>query len=111
MATSSAMPTFQLGDLSGWQPSGPAGAATLSEGVLKLAATPEDTVRVEQRITGLQPKTRYSFSVRLRSLKKVHGHRLVSTAGTQNAKTNSAAGDAWQEKRFTFYTRLMTAPR
>ena len=94
---------FSTGDLSGWQPSGPAGAATLNEGVLKLAATPEDTVRVEQRITGLQPKTRYSFSVRLRSEEGAWASFGVD-AGTQNAKTNSAAGDAWQEKRFTFYT-------
>ena len=94
---------FSLGDLSGWQSSGPAGAATLNEGVLKLAATQEDTVRVEQRITGLQPKTRYGFAVRLRSEEGAWASFGVDS-GTQNAKTNSAAGDAWQEKRFTFYT-------
>ena len=52
---------FSIGDLSGWQFSGPAGAATLSDGVLKLDATPENTVRVEQMISGLRPETRYSF--------------------------------------------------
>ncbi|MGI9454542.1 MAG: carbohydrate binding domain-containing protein, partial [Pirellulales bacterium] len=94
---------FSLGDLSGWQSSGPAGAATLSEGVLKLAATQEDTVRVEQRITGLRPETRYSFTVKLRSLEGAWASFGVDS-GTQYAKTNSAAGDDWQEKRFTFYT-------
>ena len=94
---------FSIGDLSGWQSSGPAGAATLNGGVLKLVATPEDTVRVEQRITGLKPQTRYSFSVRLRSEEGAWASFGVDS-GTQYAKTNSAAGDAWQEKRFTFYT-------
>ncbi|MEO2000296.1 MAG: carbohydrate binding domain-containing protein [Pirellulales bacterium] len=94
---------FSLGDLSGWQPSGPAGAATLNEGVLKLVATQEDTVRVEQMITGLQPETRYSFSVKLRSLEGAWASFGVDS-GTQYAKTNSAAGEDWQEKRFTFYT-------
>ena len=94
---------FSIGELSGWEPSGPAGAATLSGGVLKLVATPEDTVRIEQRITGLKPQTRYSFSVRLRSEEGAWASFGVDS-GTQYAKTNSAAGDAWQEKRFTFYT-------
>ena len=94
---------FSLGDLSGWQSSGPAGAATLNDGVLKLAATQEDTVRVEQLITGLKPQTRYSFAVRLRSEEGAWASFGVDS-GTQNAKTNSAIGDAWQEKRFTFYT-------
>ena len=58
---------FSTGDLSGWQSSGPAGAATLSDGVLKLVATQDNTIRVEQMITGLQPETRYSFSVKLLS--------------------------------------------
>ena len=94
---------FSTGDLSGWQSSGPAGAATLSDGVLKLAATQDNTIRVEQMITGLQPETRYSFSVKLRSLEGAWASFGVD-AGTQYAKTNSAKGDAWQEKRFTFYT-------
>ncbi len=94
---------FSLGDLSGWQLSGPTGAATLSDGVLKLAATQENTVRVEQMITGLRPETRYSFTVKLRSLEGAWASFGVDS-GTQYAKTNSAAGDAWQEKRFTFYT-------
>ena len=94
---------FSTGDLSGWQFSGPTGAATLSDGVLKLAATQDNTVRVEQMITGLQPETRYSFSVKLRSLEGAWASFGVD-AGTQYAKTNSATGDAWQEKRFTFYT-------
>ena len=94
---------FSTGDLSGWQSSGPAGAATLSDGVLKLAATQDNTIRVEQMITGLQPETRYSFSVKLRSLEGAWASFGVD-AGTQYAKTNSATGDAWQEKRFTFYT-------
>ncbi|MDA7938417.1 family 16 glycosylhydrolase [Pirellulales bacterium] len=94
---------FSIGDLSGWQPSGPTDAATLNGAVLKLVATPGDTVRVEQRITGLKPQTRYSFSVRLRSEKGAWASFGVDS-GTQYAKTNSAAGDAWQEKRFTFYT-------
>ncbi|MCP4786747.1 MAG: hypothetical protein GY878_24705, partial [Fuerstiella sp.] len=80
---------FSTGDLSGWQSSGPAGAATLSEGILKLAATQEDTVRVEQRITGLKPQTRYSFTVKLRSLEGAWASFGVD-AGTQYAKTNSA---------------------
>ena len=94
---------FSTGDLSGWQSSGPAGAATLSDGVLKLASTQDNTIRIEQMITGLQPETRYSFSVKLRSLEGAWASFGVD-AGTQYAKTNSAAGDAWQEKRFTFYT-------
>ena len=60
-------------------------------------------IRVEQMITGLQPETRYSFSVKLRSLEGAWASFGVD-AGTQYAKTNSATGDAWQEKRFTFYT-------
>lgn len=94
---------FSTEDLSGWQSSGPTGAATLSDGVLKLAATQDNTIRVEQMITGLRPETRYSFSVKLRSLEGAWASFGVD-AGTQYAKTNSAAGDAWQEKRFTFYT-------
>ena len=94
---------FSTGDLSGWQSSGPTGAATLSDGVLKLAATQDNTVRVEQMITGLQPETRYSFSVKLRSLEGAWASFGVDS-GTQYAKTNSATGEAWQEKRFTFYT-------
>ena len=94
---------FSYGDLSGWQQSGPAGAAMLQDGVLQLTATPDETVRVEQMITGLQPKTRYSFEVRVRSTEGAWASFGVDT-GTQYAKTNSATGDEWQEKRFSFYT-------
>ncbi len=54
-------------------------------------------------ITGLQPETRYSFSVKLRSLENAWASFGVDS-GTQYAKTNSATGNDWQEKRFTFYT-------
>ena len=94
---------FSLGDLAGWQVSGPAGAATVDDGVLSLTATPEATVRAEQLITGLQPKTRYSFAVKVRSAEGAWASFGVDS-GTQYAKTNSATGDAWQEKRFAFYT-------
>ena len=94
---------FSLGDLSAWQLSGPTGAATVNDGVLSLTATPDETVRAEQLITGLQPQTRYTFAVKVRSAEGAWASFGVDS-GTQYAKTNSATGDAWQEKRFTFYT-------
>ncbi len=94
---------FSSGDLSAWQVSGPAGAATVNEGVLSLTATPDQTVRAEQWIRGLEPQTRYTFAVRVRSTAGAWASFGVDS-GTQYAKTNSATGDAWQEKRFAFYT-------
>lgn len=94
---------FSSGDLTGWQLSGPTSAAVLVDDVLKLTAAPNDTVRVEQRITGLKPQTRYNFAVSVRSENGAWASFGID-AGTQYAKTNSATGDTWQEKRFIFYT-------
>ncbi|MEO1992296.1 MAG: family 16 glycosylhydrolase [Pirellulales bacterium] len=94
---------FSYGDLSGWSQSGPAGAALVEDGVLQLTPTSDETVRVEQLITGLQPKTRYFFAVKVRSTEGAWASFGVD-AGTQFAKTNSARGEEWQEKRFIFYT-------
>ena len=94
---------FSSGDFTGWQLSGPDAAAAIVDGVLKLTASPDDTVRLEQHITGLKPKTRYNFAVKVRSENDAWASFGVD-AGTQYAKTNSATGDTWQEKRFIFYT-------
>ncbi|MCH2221233.1 MAG: family 16 glycosylhydrolase, partial [Dechloromonas sp.] len=83
--------------------SGPAGAATVAEGALSLTATPDQTVRAEQRITGLEPQTRYTFAVNARSSAGAWASFGVDS-GTQYAKTNSVTGEEWQEKRFAFYT-------
>ena len=100
---------FSTGDLSGWQSSGPAGAATLSDGVLKLAATQDNTIRVEQMITGLQPETRYSFSVKLR-FSKVRGHHLVSMQAL-NMRRRILPRETLGKKNVSPFTRLLTAPR
>ena len=70
--------------------------------VLKLEASAGQSARVVQHIKGLKPETLYTFSTRVRTNNSWASFGVDQ--GTQNAKTNAARGDEWQEKRFIFYT-------
>ena len=70
--------------------------------VLKLTASPDQSARITQYIEGLKPETLYTFSTRVRTNNSWASFGVDQ--GVQQAKTNSAKGDQWQEKRFIFYT-------
>ena len=86
-----------------WSRSGSVNVVPLEgERVLQLTATVENSARVVQQIAGLKSETLYTFATRVRT-----GGAWASFGvdqGTQLPKTNAAKGEAWQEKRFTFYT-------
>ena len=60
--------------------------------------------RAEQIIRGLRPETLYTFATRVRTEGEGIWASFGVDLGTQLPKTNAASGDAWQEKRFIFYT-------
>ena len=69
---------------------------------LKLTASSDQSARIVQNIKGLKPETLYTFSTRVRTNNAWASFGVDQ--GTQHAKTNSAKGEQWQEKRFVFYT-------
>ena len=72
------------------------------ENVLQLTAAAESSARVVQQIAGLKSETLYTFAARVRT--EGAWASFGVDQGTQLPKTNAANGEAWQEKRFIFYT-------
>ena len=86
-----------------WSRSGSVNLVPLEgERVLQLTATAENSARVVQQIAGLKSETLYTFAARVRT--EGAWASFGVDQGTQLPKTNAAKGEAWQEKRFTFYT-------
>ncbi|MCH9817135.1 MAG: glycoside hydrolase family 16 protein, partial [Actinomycetia bacterium] len=101
-------PGFESG-LEGWETQrgtpqvdpddGSAGAA------VKFVPGPNQTVRVEQRLTGLRPETKYTFAAQVRTQGADVWAGYGIESGAQVSKTNSVQAADWADKRFTFYTK------
>lgn len=97
--------------LVGW--SNPSGSAAVTNAAYQgskaaaLTSTASTTARIQQTLTGLKPKTMYTFAVRLKTTgsqpSDVWGSFAV-TDGAQRDKTNSQQSPDWVERRFIFYT-------
>ncbi|MEE2781153.1 MAG: hypothetical protein VX431_03035, partial [Planctomycetota bacterium] len=88
---------------SAWDPSGNVNLVSLEgQAVLQLTAAADSSARVVQQIAGLKPETLYTFAARIRT--EGAWASFGVDQGTQLPKTNAANGEAWQEKRFIFYT-------
>ncbi|MEE2781701.1 MAG: hypothetical protein VX431_05835, partial [Planctomycetota bacterium] len=86
-----------------WDPSGNVNLVSLEgQAVLQLTAAADSSARVVQQIAGLKPETLYTFAARIRT--EGAWASFGVDQGTQLPKTNAANGEAWQEKRFIFYT-------
>ena len=101
--------SFEAG-LAGWQTRG--GTATAGEAfagtrAAQLDATASADARVEQVVTGLRPKTLYTFALRIRTTGSQPSDVWASwgaTNGPQLDKTGSAQSPLYAEQRLTFTT-------
>ena len=89
-----------------WTVAGSVAVVPSSDGNPAVQLLPGATVssRAEQIIRGLRPETLYTFATRVRTEGEGMWASFGVDLGTQLPKTNAASGDAWQEKRFIFYT-------
>lgn len=91
---------------SAWTTTGSAALVVSSSGETALQLLPGATAssRAEQIIRGLRPETLYTFAARVRTEGEGMWASFGVDQGTQLPKTNATHGEAWQEKRFIFYT-------
>jgi hypothetical protein len=89
-----------------WTVAGSVAVVPSSDGNPTVQLLPGATAssRAEQIIRGLRPETLYTFATRVRTEGEGMWASFGVDLGTQLPKTNAASGDAWQEKRFIFYT-------
>ncbi len=80
------------------------GAGADANAALQLIPDATASSRAVQIIRGLRPETRYTFAAQVRTAGDGIWASFGVDQGTQLPKTNAAKGEAWQEKRFTFYT-------
>jgi len=89
-----------------WTMAGSVAVVPGSDGntAVQLLPAATESSRAEQIIRGLRPETLYTFATRVRTEGEGMWASFGVDLGTQLPKTNAASGDAWQEKRFVFYT-------